>query len=65
MLSVLNDGKVNFEKSDIEKTPCQFYVVENSLNENYFVVDFKFCDAKNTVEVMGFTLNSELEVCDF
>lgn len=65
LLSVLNEGKVDFEKSDTEKTPCQFYVVENSLNENSLVVDFKFCDTKSTVEVMGFTLNSESGVCDF
>ncbi|OUV74759.1 MAG: hypothetical protein CBC83_03870 [Flavobacteriales bacterium TMED123] len=65
LLSVLEGGEVNFEKSNIEKTPCQFYVIENSLNEKNLAVSFKFCDAESTVEVMGFTLNSELEICDF
>ncbi len=65
LLSVLDDGEVNFEKSNTEKIPCQFYVIENSLNEKNLSVSFKFCDAESTVEVMGFTLNSEVEVCDF
>tara|TARA_A100001037_G_C14827139_1_gene490369 strand:- start:3 stop:416 length:414 start_codon:yes stop_codon:yes gene_type:complete len=65
LLSVLEGGEVNFEKSNTEKMPCQFYVIENSLNEKNLAVSFKFCDATSTVEVMGFTLNSELEVCDF
>ena len=65
LLSVLEGGEVNFEKSNTEKTPCQFYVIENNLNEKNLIVSFKFCDAESTVEVMGFTLNSELEVCDF
>jgi hypothetical protein len=65
LLSVLEGGEVNFQKSNTEKTPCQFYVIENSLNEKNLAVSFKFCDSESTVEVMGFTLNSELEVCDF
>ena len=65
LLSVLNGGEVNFEKSNTEKTPCQFYVVQNSLNKMDLVVNFKFCDNESTVEVMGFTVNSEMEVCNF
>ncbi|MEE2700529.1 MAG: hypothetical protein VYD71_04100 [Bacteroidota bacterium] len=65
LLSVLDGGEVNFEKSNTEKSPCQFYVVENSLNEMDLAVRFKFCDAESTVQVNGFTLNSEQEVCDF
>ena len=65
LLSVLEGGEVNFEKSNTEKTPCQFYVIENRLNEKNLAVSFKFCDSESTVEVMGFTLNSEFEVCDF
>ena len=65
LLSVLEGGEVNFEKSNTEKTPCQLYVIENSLNENNLAVSFKFCDTESTVEVMGFTLNSETEVCSF
>lgn len=65
LLSVLNDGEVNFEKSNTEKDPCQFYVIENSLSEKNLAVSFKFCDDKSTVEVMGFTFNFEAEVCNF
>lgn len=65
LLSVLNGGEVNFEKSNTEKTPCQLYVVQNSLNKMDLLVNFKFCDNESTVEVMGFTVNSEMEVCNF
>ena len=65
LLEVLEDGEVNFEKSQTEKKPCQYYVVENTINEMELSVTFKFCDKANTVKVMSFTAKTEEEVCNF
>jgi len=65
LLEVLEGGEVNFEKSQTEKRPCQYYVVENMINEMELSVTFEFCDKANTVKVMGFTDKTEKEVCDF
>ena len=65
LLEVLEGGEVNFEKSQTEKMPCQYYVVENIINEMELSVTFEFCDKANTVKVMGFSDNTEKEVCDF
>ena len=65
LLEVLEGGEVNFEKSKTEKTPCQYYVVENTIKEMELSVTFEFCDKANTVKVMGFIDKTEKEVCDF
>ena len=65
LLEVLEDGEVNFEKSQTEKKPCQYYVVENTINEMELTVTFKFCDKENTVKVIGFIAKMEEEVCNF
>jgi len=65
LLEVLEGGEVNFEKSKTEKTPCQYYVVENTIKEMELSVTFEFCDKANTVKVMGFTDKTEKEVCNF
>ena len=65
LLEVLEGGEVNFEKSQTEKKPCQYYVVENMINEMELSVTFEFCDKVNTVKVMGFTAKTEEEVCNF
>ena len=65
LLEVLEDGEVNFEKSQTEKKPCQYYVVENTINEMELSVTFEFCDKANTVKLMSFTANTEEEVCNF
>ena len=65
LLEVLEDGEVNFEKSQTEKKPCQYYVVENTINEMELSVTFEFCDKANTVKVMSFTAKTEEEVCNF
>ena len=65
LLEVLESGEVNFEKSQTEKTPCQYYVVENMINEMELSVTFEFCDKPNTVKVMSFTAKTEEEVCNF
>ena len=56
MLSVLNNGKVNFEKSQTIKSPCQIFYIENQENlENYEVI-FEFCDIKDRVTVIDLNL---------
>ena len=65
LLEVLEGGEVNFEKSQTEKRPCQYYVVENMINEMELSVTFEFCDKANTVKVMSFTAKTEEEVCNF
>ena len=65
LLEVLEGGEVNFEKSQTEKKPCQYYVVENTINEMELSVTFEFCDKANTVKVMSFTAKTEEEVCNF
>ena len=65
LLEVLEAGEVNFEKSQTEKKPCQYYVVENTINEMELSVTFEFCDKVNTVKVMSFTAKMEEEVCNF
>ena len=64
MLSVLNNGKVNFEKSQTIKSPCQIFYIENQENlENYEVI-FEFCDIKDRVTVIDLNLlNEENIVC--
>ena len=65
LLEVLEGGEVNFEKSQTEKKPCQYYVVENTINEMELSVTFEFCDKANTVKLMSFTAKTEEEVCNF
>ena len=65
MLSVLNNGKVNFDKSQTIKSPCQIFYIENQENlENYEVI-FEFCDIKDRVTVIDLNLlNEESILCE-
>ena len=65
MLSVLNNGKVNFEKSQTIKSPCQIFYIENQESlENYEVI-FEFCDIKDRVTVIDLNLlNEESILCE-
>ena len=66
LLSVLEDGEVNFELSDEDGEPCQYYVIENSVKGFDLAVTFELCyyDDKS-VKVMSFKANNEEEVCNF
>ena len=65
MLSVLNNGKVNFDKSQTIKSPCQIFYIENQENlENYEVI-FEFCDINDRVTVIDLNLlNEESILCE-
>jgi hypothetical protein len=66
LLSVLEDGKVNFELSDEDAKPCQYYLIENSVKGNPLSVTFELCYYNDkSVKVMKFTYNKEKETCDF
>ena len=63
---MLNDGEVNFDLSDEDGEPCQYFMIENRINGNELLVEFELCYYNNkSVKVMAFTANNEQEVCDF
>jgi hypothetical protein len=66
LLTVLNQGNVNFDLSDKDGDSCQYYVVENTINKNDLAVKFELCYYNNkSVRVMTFTANDDDEVCNF
>ena len=66
LLSVLEDGEVNFELSDEDGEPCQYYVIENSVKGNALSVTFELCYYNDkSVKVMKFRYNKEKETCNF
>ena len=65
LLSVLDKGEVNFDLSDEDGEPCQYYVIENTIKGNNLSVEFELCYYNNkSVKVMAFTANNEKEVCN-
>ena len=66
LLSVLEDGEVNFELSDEDGEPCQYFVIENLIKGNALSVTFELCYYNDkSVKVMKFTYNEEKEICGF
>ena len=64
LLSVLEDGEVNFELSDEDGEPCQYFVIENLVKGNTLLVTFELCYYNDkSVKVTKFTLNKEKEAC--
>ena len=65
MLSVLNNGKVNVDKSQTIKSPCQIFYIENQESLKNYEVIFEFCDIKDRVTVIDLNLlNEENIVCE-
>jgi hypothetical protein len=66
VLTVLEDGEVNFDLSDEGGDPCQYYVIENSVKGFDLAVTFELCYYNDkSVKVMTFKANNEEEVCNF
>ena len=66
LLSVLDDGEVDFNISSPDGEPCQQYFIRNKVNGSDLLVEFELCYYNNkSVEVLSFTSNNEKEVCDF
>lgn len=65
LLGVLNDGNVNFDLSDQNSEPCQYFVIENTLRGDKVTVEFELCYYNDkSVRVMKFYFNNELKICD-
>ena len=66
LLSVLDEGDVDFDLSEQDSEPCQYFMVLGEVNDYDISVYFELCyyDSKS-VRVMGFEVNNEKEVCDF
>ena len=65
LLSVLEDGEVNFELSDEDGEPCQYFVIEKLVKSNALSVTFELCYYNDkSVKVMNFTSNKEKGDCD-
>lgn len=54
--SFLQDGDIDFKKSDTESEPCKIYVVEKKENEVIIPLFFKNC-AKEVIVVSSYTEN--------
>ena len=66
LLSVLEDGEVNFELSDEDGEPCQYFVIEKLIKGNALSVTFELCYYNDkSVKVMNFKSNKEKGDCDF
>ena len=66
LLSVLDDGEVNFELSDEDGEPCQYFVIESLVKGNNLSVTFELCYYNDkSVKVLSFTNKKEKRVCDF
>ena len=66
LLKVLDGGQINFDLSDEDAEPCQYFFVENTVDRNKLLVEFELCYYNNkSVKVLSFTSNNEQEVCDF
>ena len=64
LLSVLEDGEVNFELSDEDGEPCQYFVIDNLVKGNALSVTFELCYYNDkSVKVMKFTSNKDKEAC--
>ena len=64
LLLVLEGGDVNFEESEKDSKPCQYYVIENRIKNNNFSVTFEYCYSLDKVRVIKFTVDDEDEVCN-
>ena len=66
LLSVLEEGEVNFDLSNPDGEPCQQYIVEKLVNGNELSVNFELCYYNNkSVEVISFKTNKKDGFCDF
>lgn len=65
LLEVLDDGQVNFDLSEEDSDPCQYFFVENIIDGNSLLVEFELCYYNDkSVKVLGFSVNNEEQICD-
>lgn len=46
----LNDGDVNFKKSDTKNKSCKTYLIEGNVEEQLMVLTVKSCDSTTVIE---------------
>lgn len=46
----LNDGDVNFKKSDTKNTSCKTYLIEGTIEEQLMSLTVKNCDSSTVIE---------------
>ena len=60
LLSVLEKGEVDFDLSDQDAEPCQYFMILGLVNDNNVAVNFELCYYNNkSVKVIGFTVNGD------
>ena len=66
LLAVLDDGQVNFDLSEEDSEPCQYFFIENIIDGNNLLVEFELCYYNDkSVKILGFTVNNEKNICDY
>ena len=63
VLSVLDNGEVNFHLSDNKSKPNQLFVIENMLNNQKIAVRFSYFDVKEKVQLLSFWYKGDEEKC--
>ena len=63
ILSILKEGKINFDLSDKRAEPCQVFVVENLLNGKAVALRFNYCAKEDESELVSFWFEDEGEEC--
>jgi len=46
----MNEGDVNFKKSDTKNTSCKIYLIEGTLEEQLMALTVKNCDSTTVIE---------------
>lgn len=65
ILSVLVDGKVNFDLSNEDGEPCQYFLIENNVNGKFLSVEFELCYYNNkSVSVISFSVDDQKDICN-
>tara|TARA_B110000003_G_C16622986_1_gene523839 strand:- start:733 stop:1149 length:417 start_codon:yes stop_codon:yes gene_type:complete len=66
LLSVLDEGKVNFPLSEEDREPCQYYFVERKIYDSFISVKFELCYYNDkSVKVISFKLDNKDGICNF
>ena len=65
VLDVLDGGEVNFSKSEKDRKPCQIFLIEKNINDDFYEVLFEYCSNDKKVIVIDVLLNGEQGVCEF
>ena len=66
LLTVLENGEVDFNLSNPDGEPCQNYLIRNTISNLEILVDFELCYYNNkSVKVISFTVDDANPVCDF